>query len=69
MDNFIITTDPGAALTFKEQGFTLAGQDGTCWYFLNDQELLAKNKKAFAKVKYTTTNKIVFDSWLGYQYK
>lgn len=70
MNKFILTTDINTALLFKEEGFQIAGQDGKCWYFLNDAERLAKGKAVFAKkkVKYTTTDKLLFNDFNGVQY-
>lgn len=70
MDKFIITTDVDTALLFKKEGLQLAGQNGKMWFFLNDEDKLAVNKQLFTKkkVKYTTTNKMLFNDTCGYQY-
>ena len=49
MKKFILVSDVNATMTLKEQGFQLVGQDGKCWYFLNDEEKLMKNKKIVIK--------------------
>ena len=70
MDKFILTTDAESAILLKKEGFQFAGQDGKCWYFLNDEQKVEINKKFFAKkkVKYTTTNKMLFNDSYGFQY-
>ena len=57
---FIMTLDPGVALQLSSMGFQKAGQNGKQWFFINDETLVSDNKKQFAKLKYTTTNKITF---------
>lgn len=57
---FIMTLDPGVALQLSSMGFKKAGQNGKQWFFINDESLVSENKKQFAKLKYTTTNKIMF---------
>ena len=57
---FIMTLDPNVALQLSSMGFKKAGQNGKQWFFINDESLIAENKKCFAKMKYTTTNKITF---------
>ncbi len=70
MDKFILTDDLGTAMLLKDEGFSVVGQDGKCWYFLNDEERLKINKTFFEKkkVKYTTTNKLLFNDFYGVQY-
>lgn len=70
MKKFILVSDVNATMTLKEQGFQLVGQDGKCWYFLNDEEKLMKNKALFAKkkVKFATTDKMLFNDFNGVQY-
>ena len=57
---FIMTMDPGVALQLSSMGFKKAGQNGKQWFFVNNESLVNDNKKQFAKLKYTTTNKITF---------
>lgn len=70
MGKFILTTDINSAFYFQEAGFQTAGQDGKCWYFVNDKERLNSNKAFFAKkkLKYTTTDKLLFNDFNGVQY-
>lgn len=60
MDKFIMTLDPQVALQLSAMGFKRAGQNGKQWFYINDESLVNDNKKRFAKLKYTTTNKITF---------
>lgn len=68
---FIITTDVNTALMLHKLGFTTAGQDGKTWYFLNDSKRIEINKHTFANnnAKYSFTNRMLFNSYYGVQYK
>ena len=70
MDKFILTSDVDTALLLKKQGFQLVGQDGKCWYYINDEDKININKVLFTrkKVKYTFTNKMFFSDFNGVQY-
>lgn len=70
MGKFILTTDINTAMYFQEAEFSLVGQDGKCWYYLNDEERLNNNKAFFVKkkLKYTTTDKLLFNDFNGVQY-
>lgn len=57
---FIMTLDPNVALQLSSMGFKKAGQNGKQWFFVNDESLVTQNKKCFAELKYTATNKITF---------
>ena len=71
-DKFIVTNSPETALKLKTHGFDLVGQDGVTWYFINNEELLEKeknNKKTFDKLKFSFTNRIVFTTQYGCENK